>query len=107
MILIAILAIGVILSIIYALRTFNSLCPDLISCDEGADVNNKEYEIIPHKDEPIVHKLSHQHLYTKFYIVKLNTALHSDVGQKKISFKDVHSYPVPILLGNFIEAFFK
>ncbi|WP_282085527.1 A/G-specific adenine glycosylase [Aquimarina algiphila] len=70
-------------------------------------VNTKEYEITPYKEELIVHKLSHQHLYTKFYIVKLNDSLNGSEDQKKVNFKDVHSYPVPILLGNFIEAFFK
>ncbi len=70
-------------------------------------VNTIEYEVIPYKEEPIIHKLSHQHLYTMFYIVKLNMTLNNDEDQKKVSFKDVRSYPVPILLGNFIEAFFK
>ncbi|TSE10090.1 A/G-specific adenine glycosylase [Aquimarina algiphila] len=70
-------------------------------------VNTKEYEIIPYKEELIVHKLSHQHLYTKFYIVKLNDSLNGSEDQKKVNFKDIHSYPVPILLSNFIEAFFK
>lgn len=48
----------------------------------------------------IIHKLSHQHLHTKFWIATVNTTL-----PEGIPFKNVDSYPVPILIGNFIENF--
>lgn len=48
----------------------------------------------------IIHKLSHQHLHTKFWIATVNTGL-----PEGIPFKNVDSYPVPILIGNFIENF--
>lgn len=69
---------------------------------KGIDV-----DIIPHQKEPIIHKLSHQHLYTTFYIVKTDKIPTTSEEQKIINFKDVHDYPVPILLGNFIDSFFK
>ena len=48
----------------------------------------------------IVHKLSHQHLYTKFWIVKT-----SNVAKKTIFWKDVKQYPVPILIDNFLNEY--
>lgn len=50
----------------------------------------------------IVHKLSHQHLYTNFWIVKttnLKTAL--------IDWKEVHKFPVPVLIAKFLKEFEK
>jgi len=48
----------------------------------------------------IVHKLSHQHLYTKFWIVSAKEKLANG-----ISWKDFEKYPVPILIHNFVENF--
>ncbi len=67
---------------------------------------NKEYEIVPYQKEPVVHKLSHQHLYTKFFIVKIDEPVTIKEPQKLVSYKEIHNYPVPILLGNFIDSFF-
>lgn len=70
-------------------------------------VEEEAYEIIPYYSEPIIHKLSHQHLYTRFYIIKVDTPIKVDETQKIIKAKDIHKYPVPVLLGNFIDVFFK
>ena len=51
-------------------------------------------------EEPIVHKLSHQHLITSFWIVQLTT-----IKDSKIAIENIREYPVPILIHNFIEAF--
>lgn len=59
-----------------------------------------DYELSLFNQEVIVHKLSHQHLYTKFWIVNVDNLLSEGVPISK-----VHSYPVPILIGNFIDAF--
>ncbi len=48
----------------------------------------------------IVHKLSHQHLLTKFWIISTEK-LPTDA----ISWNDVDTYPVPILIQNFVEKF--
>ncbi|WP_196896212.1 A/G-specific adenine glycosylase [Aureivirga marina] len=50
--------------------------------------------------EPIVHKLSHQHIYTKFWI--LNTY---DSNKNFQNWDEIHQYPVPILIHNFIKEF--
>lgn len=51
-------------------------------------------------EHPVVHKLSHQHLITQFWIVSTTTI----VGEK-VSVSQLSNYPVPILIQNFIEAF--
>ncbi|WP_438710805.1 A/G-specific adenine glycosylase [Aquimarina muelleri] len=70
-------------------------------------VENDEYEIVPYYSEPVVHKLSHQHLYTRFYVIKIDGPIKTNETQKKINTKDIRKYPVPILLSNFIDVFFK
>ncbi|WP_281991046.1 A/G-specific adenine glycosylase [Aquimarina aggregata] len=70
-------------------------------------IEDKNYEIVPYNEDPIIHKLSHQHLYTKFYIIRLDAIGVISKNQKLIDYKDIKTYPVPILLGNFIDSFFK
>ncbi|WP_109302260.1 A/G-specific adenine glycosylase [Aquimarina sp. AU474] len=70
-------------------------------------INGAKHEITSFKDTPIIHKLSHQHLHTRFYIVKLNDMPKTEGVYKVVNFKEIHNYPVPILLGNFIDSFFK
>lgn len=48
----------------------------------------------------IVHKLSHQHLFTKFWIVKT-----SSTSKETIFWKDVKQLPVPTLIANFLDEF--
>ncbi|MCB4806996.1 A/G-specific adenine glycosylase [Tamlana sp. 62-3] len=61
---------------------------------------NKKFELTLYNDEPIIHKLSHQHLYTKFWIITVE-----NIKTETIYVKDINKYPVPILIGNFIESF--
>ncbi|MCH4551863.1 A/G-specific adenine glycosylase [Aestuariibaculum lutulentum] len=63
-------------------------------------LKDRSFELSLYNKESIVHKLSHQHLHTKFWIVKLEDELKSGV-----SIASVTDYAVPILIGNFIEAF--
>jgi len=48
----------------------------------------------------VVHKLSHQHIYTKFWVLTVE-------GQQKynIPWDDVLKYPVPILIHNFLKIY--
>jgi A/G-specific adenine glycosylase len=48
----------------------------------------------------IVHKLSHRSLHTKFWIVLLKTPL-----QEGILYSDLRTYPVPVLIANFLRDF--
>ncbi|MCT8339095.1 A/G-specific adenine glycosylase [Flavobacteriaceae bacterium TK19130] len=56
-------------------------------------------EINEFRQKEIVHKLSHQHLYAKFWIVRV-AKVHNG-----ISIQNIHDYPVPVLIQNFIEEF--
>lgn len=60
-----------------------------------------DYDLSLYNDAPIIHKLSHQHLYTKFWILKVQKLIIDEA----ISVDEVQSLPVPILIGNFIENF--
>ena len=59
-----------------------------------------EHSVSLFNEEDIVHKLSHQHIYTKFWIVTLKK-----LPQKGISYKNIRDYPVPTLINNFINEF--
>ncbi|WP_298531271.1 A/G-specific adenine glycosylase [uncultured Algibacter sp.] len=63
-------------------------------------VRNKSFELVLYNKDAIVHKLSHQHLYTRFWIVNTKS-----VDTEGIDLRRVRDYPVPILIENFIEAF--
>ncbi|WP_308991487.1 A/G-specific adenine glycosylase [Mariniflexile litorale] len=58
------------------------------------------FELSLYNEDVIIHKLSHQHLYTKFWIVKVGQSLPNSIPINKI-----RTYAVPILIGNFIEHF--
>ncbi len=64
-------------------------------------VGKEMYELSLYNSQEIVHKLSHQHLYTHFWILKTT---------KKdliIDWKNIHDFPVPRLIDSFIEQFIK
>lgn len=48
----------------------------------------------------IVHKLSHQHLHTKFWIVRTR-----NITEKTVLWKDIKEFPVPILIDKFLNDF--
>jgi A/G-specific adenine glycosylase len=70
-----------------ALEDFNTLFPNDISIS----LFNK-------KD--IVHKLSHQHLYTQFWVIETDEQKAAD-----ISWNEIENFPVPVLIANFLEAY--
>ncbi|AXT52260.1 A/G-specific adenine glycosylase [Aquimarina sp. BL5] len=69
-------------------------------------MNAKSYDITLYKDEFKIHKLSHQHLYTRFYIVKMDEKPEMNGELDLVEIEKIREYPVPILLGNFIDSFF-
>lgn len=58
------------------------------------------FDLSLYNKEEIVHKLSHQHLYTQFWIVEVGNGFKASVPVSEIE-----TYPVPVLIGNFIEEF--
>ncbi|MFI1744997.1 A/G-specific adenine glycosylase [Thalassobellus sediminis] len=63
-------------------------------------LRNASFELVLYNKDAIIHKLSHQHLYTKFWIINVE-----EIKQKGVLIDEIHGYPVPILIGNFIESF--
>lgn len=57
-------------------------------------------EIYQFNEKTIVHKLSHQHLHTKFWIVKSG-----EKHRNGVSFEELKEYPVPVLIAEFINTF--
>lgn len=53
-------------------------------------------------DSVIIHKLSHQHLHTNFWLISID-----EINQKSIPFTSLDKFPVPTLIHNFILQFHK
>ena len=53
-----------------------------------------------YNETSVVHKLSHQHLFTRFWVVEV-----SEIKQKTIPFSEIQQYAVPVLIENFISNF--
>ena len=60
---------------------------------------NSDFRIRIYKDT-VVHKLSHQHLYTKFWIIETQSKL-----EKGVKVSDLEKYAVPVLIADFIKTF--
>lgn len=76
---------------------------NLKEIDEFKDLK-KEYALLSirqNNEKAIIHKLSHRHIYTRFWIAE--SANDFDHG---ISINEINSYPVPTLIDNFISTFF-
>ena len=56
-------------------------------------------EVVEYNEQQVIHKLSHQHLYTKFWIVKVSNL------DKGISINQLNEYPFPVLITNFLQSF--
>lgn len=61
---------------------------------------NTNFEYSLFNTTEIIHKLSHQHLYTKFWIVELD-----QLSKEGIPINTIRDFPTPILISNFIEEF--
>ena len=53
-----------------------------------------------YNEESIVHKLSHQHIYTRFWILNCR-----ELPEEGISMKEINKFPVPVLIEKFIDTF--
>ncbi len=53
-----------------------------------------------YNEKSIIHKLSHQHLYTRFWIAEV-----SELSEKSVPVNEVRNYAVPVLIENFISEF--
>lgn len=53
-------------------------------------------------DIPVVHKLSHQHIITKFWILETRNII-----EEAIDISELGTYAVPVLIANFVNEFFE
>ena len=60
-----------------------------------------------YNEDTIVHKLSHQHLYTRFWIAEVSglSSGKEGVSVKSVPVSEVRDYAVPVLIENFISEF--
>ena len=63
-------------------------------------INGHAYTCTLYNSEDIIHKLSHQHLHTKFWIISTTT-----LPQRGVDISEIEAFPVPILISRFIESF--
>ncbi|MCX7546348.1 A/G-specific adenine glycosylase [Xanthomarina sp. F1114] len=65
-----------------------------------AFVEDTNYKLFLFNETDIVHKLSHQHLHTKFWILTV-----PELPKKGVPVENIRDYAVPVLIENFIEDF--
>ncbi len=58
-------------------------------------------DIQQYNTTPVLHKLSHQHLYATFWIIEVE-----ELQENAIEITTLPSYPVPVLIERFIETYF-
>jgi A/G-specific adenine glycosylase len=73
---------------------------ELILSKEFVNLFPDETTISLFNPKEIVHKLSHQHLYTNFWIVETKSIKNAQIPWKKIE-----TFPVPVLIANFLTQF--
>jgi A/G-specific adenine glycosylase len=73
---------------------------DLIASEEFIQLFPDETTISLFNKKEIVHKLSHQHLYTQFWIVETET-----LKNATINWTEIKKFPVPVLIANFLEEY--
>jgi len=67
---------------------------------EQLGVFKNPFEFSLYNEKEIVHKLSHQHIHTRFWIVTTHERVESI-----ISISEIEKYPVSVLIANFINEF--
>ncbi|HLV14380.1 MAG TPA: A/G-specific adenine glycosylase [Xanthomarina sp.] len=78
-------------------QTENSFQMELEGYSLLDDVN---YKLSLYNESDIIHKLSHQHLHTKFWLVTVN-----QLPKPGIPIEKIRDFAVPVLIENFIESF--
>jgi len=73
---------------------------ELLASDMFNELFPNDVSISLFNKKDIVHKLSHQHLYTQFWVIETE-----QLSSANISWKNIEDYPVPVLIANFLEDF--
>jgi len=67
---------------------------------ENTFLKTTPFDYSLYNETDIVHKLSHQHLYTKFWIIETE-----HLPKEAISIESLTKYPAPVLISNFLHKF--
>jgi len=73
---------------------------ELVMNTEFIEKEISSAKISLYNEIPVIHKLSHQHIYTRFWIIE-NASIKGDA----VSLSKIEEYPVPVLIANFIKEF--
>ncbi|GAA4889457.1 A/G-specific adenine glycosylase [Flaviramulus aquimarinus] len=63
-------------------------------------LSDATFDLSLYNKDAIVHKLSHQHLYTKFWIINIKA-----IPMGSVPISKIREFAVPVLIENFIESF--
>lgn len=63
-------------------------------------VNQNHYQITKFNNKEIIHKLTHQHLYTTFWIIDINTT-----NQNEYLWENLANFALPTLIQNFVDKY--
>ncbi len=74
---------------------------ELVEMDEFHQIITEKSDISLFNKKAITHKLTHQHLSVKFWIINTEKKI-----ENSISIENFKKYPVPILIQNFAESYF-
>ena len=82
-------------------ETPSEICLDeLTACKDFQRLVPTHFKIHLFNKNTVVHKLSHQHLFTKFWIVQLES-----IERKTISWNKIELFPMPVLIANFLSDY--
>lgn len=73
---------------------------ELISSNDFKKLFPAETTISLFNKKEIIHKLSHQHLYTQFWVIDTK---HNE--KATVNWVQINQYPVPVLIANFLKEF--
>ena len=72
----------------------------ILTTEEFKNYKFENFDLSLYNKTPIVHKLSHQHLHTQFWILEIQNDRNSN-----INWEEIDNYPVPVLIANFLKSF--
>ncbi|WP_373058512.1 A/G-specific adenine glycosylase [Zunongwangia sp. H14] len=73
---------------------------EFLSSKEVDEIVGKNSKVQLYNEKPVVHKLSHQHIYARFWLVETQ-----ELPQEAVPMEKIEDYPVPVLIQNFLNEY--
>jgi A/G-specific adenine glycosylase len=67
---------------------------------DSINLNSVKFDYFLYNEKDKIHKLSHQHLHTKFWIIEID-----ELPNEALPIKSLTKYPTPVLISEFIDEF--